>query len=124
MYRAKRQSRQLPIWRLKDEVRNLTKNDFLIICSRANDTDRNDSKTAFKNIVNFIKNVNNTNIVLISASLSHNILKYSYVNSLTKLFNSKLHKLARAFRHVTLAQIFNNRLLFTKHGFHLNKPGK
>jgi hypothetical protein len=44
----------------KDEVGNLTKNDFLIMCSGANDIDRNDSRIAFNNITNFIKNVNHT----------------------------------------------------------------
>jgi hypothetical protein len=32
-----------------------------------------------------------------------------------------LHILARAFSHVSITQIVNNRLLFTKYGIHLNK---
>jgi lysophospholipase L1-like esterase len=109
---------------MKGEVRNFTKNDFLIICSGANDIARNDSKNAFKNIINFIKNVNHTNIVSISISFRHDILEYHYVNSLTIFFNSKLHTLARAFSHVSITQIINDRLLLTKCGSHLNKLGK
>jgi hypothetical protein len=45
----------------------LTMNYFLIICSGTNDIDRNYSRNAFKNITNFIKNVNHTNIILVSA---------------------------------------------------------
>jgi hypothetical protein len=52
---------------IKDEVGNLTQNDFLIICNGANDINRSDYRIAFKNIINFIKNVNHTNINLISA---------------------------------------------------------
>jgi hypothetical protein len=68
---------------MKDEVRNLTKNDFLIICSGANDIDRNNAKSAFKNM-NVIKNVNYTNIVLVSVLFRHDM---------TSFLNSKLHKL-------------------------------
>jgi len=50
----------------KDEVEKLKLNDFLIICSGTNDIDRNYSTKALKNITNFIKNVNHTNIILVS----------------------------------------------------------
>jgi lysophospholipase L1-like esterase len=109
---------------MKDEVGNLSMNDFLIICSGANDIGRNDSGIAFKNITNFIQNVNHTNITLISAPYRHDTMDYSYVNSLTRSFNSKLLKLAKAFSHVSIIEIVNNRFLFTKHGLHLNDFGK
>lgn len=108
----------------KGEVETLTKNDFLIICSGTNDIDRNDSRNAFRNITNFIKNVNHTNIILISAPCRHDIMDDSHVNSLIKSFNSKLIKLAKTFSHVSIIEIVNNRLLFTKHGLHLNESGK
>ena len=108
----------------KGEVGSLTMNDFLIICSGANDIDRNDSRNAFKNITSFIKNVNHTNIILISAPYRHDIMDYSHVNNLIKSFNSKLFKLAKTFSHVSIMEIVNNRFLFTKHGLHLNESGK
>jgi hypothetical protein len=51
-------------------------------------------------------------------------MDYSQVNSLSRSFISKLHKLAKAFSHVSITETVNNRLLFTKHGFHLNELGK
>jgi len=50
----------------KSDVEKLTMNDVLIICSGTNDIDRNYSSIAFKNITNFVKSVNHTNIILIS----------------------------------------------------------
>jgi lysophospholipase L1-like esterase len=109
---------------VKEEVESLTMNDFLIIRSGANDIDRNDSTNVFKDIVNFIKNINHTNIILMSIPYRHDIMDYSYVNKLIKSFNNKLFNLAKGFNHVSIIEIVNNRFLFTKHGFNLNELGK
>jgi hypothetical protein len=50
-------------------------------------------------------------------------MDYSHFNRLTRVFNSKLHNFAKAFRHVSIIETVNNRLLFIKHGFHLNELG-
>lgn len=50
--------------------------------------------------------------------------EYTHVNSTIKSFNSKLLKLAKIFSHVSTIEIVNDRLLFTKHGLHLNESGK
>ena len=47
---------------VKGDAKKLTMNDFLIICSGTNDIYRNCPSKALKNIINFIKNVNYTNI--------------------------------------------------------------
>jgi hypothetical protein len=51
-------------------------------------------------------------------------MDYSHVNNLIKSFNSKIFKLAKTFSHVSIIEIVNNRLLFTKHGLHPNEAGK
>jgi hypothetical protein len=99
-------------------------NDFLIICSGTNDINRNSSKNAVKNITNFIMNVNHTNIIIINVPYRYDVLNHPHINSSIKSFNSKLLKLANRFSHVGITEIENNRLLFTKHGLHLNKFGK
>ena len=108
----------------KGVVGKLTMNDFVIICSGTNDIDRNYSRNAFKNITTFIKNVNHTNMILISVPYRYDLTDYSHVNSTMKSLNSKLLKLAKIFSHVSIIEILNNRLLFTKHGLHLNESGK
>jgi hypothetical protein len=109
---------------LKCEVEKLPKNDFLIIFSRTNDTDRNDSRNAFTNITKFIERVNNINIILTSVPYRHDLMDFSDVNNKIKSFNSKLLKLAKIYTHVSIIETVNNRLLFTKHGLHLNESGK
>ena len=99
-------------------------NDFLIICSGRNDTDMNPTRNAFKNSPDFIKSVNHTNIILISVPYRHDVQAYSHVNNKIKPLNSKLLKLAKIFNHVNIIEPANNRLLFTKHGLHLNELGK
>jgi hypothetical protein len=108
----------------KVEVGKLTVNDFLIICSGTNDTDMNPSRNAFKNITDFIKSVNHTNIILISVPYRHDALVYSHVNNKIKALNSKFLKLAKVFGHVHIIEPANNRLLFIKHGLHLSELGK
>jgi hypothetical protein len=109
---------------VKGEVGKLTMNDFLIICSGTNDTDTNPSRNAFKNITDFIKSVNHTNIILISVPYRNDIPDYSHVNNKIKALNSKLLKTAKIFNHVNIIETSNNRLLFTKHGLHLKELGK
>jgi len=68
----------------KEEVEKLTMNDFLIICSGTNDIHRNYSTKALKNITNFIKNVNHTNIILVSVPNRYDVKEYTYINSTIK----------------------------------------
>jgi hypothetical protein len=50
---------------MKEEVCNLTANYFLVISSGSNDISRNDSRVAFRNMVNYIENVKHTNVILV-----------------------------------------------------------
>jgi hypothetical protein len=111
---------------MKEEVSNLTTNDFLIISSGTNDINRNELRTAFRNIANFIENVNHTNIILIGAHFRYDSRghSHSYFNNLTTFFNSKLCKLVKAFSHVTINEMINDRLFYTRYGSHLNEIGK
>ena len=77
----------------KGDVEKLTMNDFLIICSGTNDIYRNYLSKALKNIINFIKNVNYTNIIIVNVPYRYDVEDYPYVNSMIKAFNSKLQKL-------------------------------
>jgi hypothetical protein len=53
------------IRRTSDEVDKLTKNDFLVLSSGANDISKKDTRIAFRNIINYIKNISHTNVILI-----------------------------------------------------------
>jgi hypothetical protein len=68
----------------KADLEKRTMNDFLIVCSGINDIDRNYSSNAFKNITNFIRSVNHTNIILICVPYRHDMTDYSHVNNMIK----------------------------------------
>ena len=87
-----------------------------MVSSGTNDIDRNNSSNAFKNINNYIKSVNHTNIILISVPYRHDVTNCSNVNNKIKSFNSQLLKIF--FSHVRIIEIVNNRPFFTKHGLH------
>jgi hypothetical protein len=109
---------------LKGDVNRLTLNDFLIICSGTNYIDRKYPSASFSNITNLIKSVNHTNIIVVCVSHRHDLENYSYINNNIRLLNSKPYRLAKIFKHVSILEVDNNRLLFTKHGLHLNVLGK
>jgi len=77
---------------VKGDVGKFTMNDFLIICSGTNDIHRNYYRNAFKNITNFIRNVNHTNVISVRFPYREDVKDYSHVNSTNKPFNSKLLK--------------------------------
>jgi hypothetical protein len=108
----------------KSEVGKLTMNYFLIICSGTNDMVRNHSRNAFNNITNFIKSPNHTNIIVISVPYRHDVMNCSHANSKIKVLSHKLLKLAKIFSHVNVIEPANKRLLFARHGLHLNESGK
>jgi lysophospholipase L1-like esterase len=109
---------------VKSDIEKLTMDDFLIMCSGSNDVNRNDlRKVFFNDVTSFVKSVNQTNIILISIPYRYDF-KNSYINSEIKSFNRKLYKLTKIFSHVNVIEADNNRLLFTKHGLHLNGLGR
>jgi hypothetical protein len=72
----------------------------------------------------FIERVNSTNIILTSVPYRYDLMDFSGTNNKIKSFNRKILKLAKIYRHVSVIETVNNRLLFTKHGMHLNETGK
>jgi hypothetical protein len=104
-------------------IEKLTMDDFLILFSGWNDINVNDLRKVFQFVTNFVKRVNQTNVILISIPYRYDITN-SQLNSEIKTFNRKLCKLAKAFSHVNVVEVDNNRQLFTTHGLHLNSLGK
>ncbi|XP_023724354.1 uncharacterized protein LOC111873669 isoform X2 [Cryptotermes secundus] len=109
---------------MSDEVDKSAKNDFLIISSGSNDVSKSDTRIAFSNIVNFIKNIRHTNVILTGVPLRYDTPGCSQLNDAINLFNNKLSKLTKIFSHVFMSEPINNRLLYTKYGSHLNTLGK
>jgi hypothetical protein len=84
----------------KSDIDKLTKDDFLIVCSGANDIYKNSSNDALKNIIKFIKSVNNTNIILVCVPHRFDLSNNSDTNDRINLHNGKLMNLPKTFNYV------------------------
>jgi predicted RNase H-like nuclease len=105
-------------------IKNLTKIDFLILWSGANDVAKNNSMKAFRCLVDFAKNSIHTNVILTSVPHTHDLMSSSCVNEEVRAFNRKLMKIRKIFGHVSIMEVDPNREYYTKHGHHLNNIGK
>jgi hypothetical protein len=78
---------------------NLKKRDVTVISVGANDVYRNNPNEALMQIIKFIQNYGNTNIMILDNAHRHGLVEYSCVNRAMQVFNHK----------------------FTKHGMHFNR---
>jgi len=73
-------------------TKSLTKNDFLILWSGANDVAKNNTMKAFKCLVDFAKNSSHTNIILTTVPQRHDMISSSCVNEEDRAFNANENK--------------------------------
>lgn len=106
------------------DIVNLTKSDVVVFSSGSNDVGKNKASGALKQISNFVKTNNNTNIIMLSAPHRHDLVDFSCVNNEIKSFNRKLKKHVKISKHTLILEINPNREFFTQHGLYLNGRGK
>jgi hypothetical protein len=63
------------------DIVNLTKSDVVVFLGGSNDVGKNNFNTALKDILNFVKDNNNSNDLLLSVSCRHDVMDSSCVNS-------------------------------------------
>jgi hypothetical protein len=85
---------------------------------------RNNPNKALRNIIEFIQNNGNTNIMILDIPHTCDLVEYSSVNRAIKVFSHKLKKVADSFKHVTIIECNYNKEYFNKHIMHLNRRGK
>ena len=85
----------------KNEVKRLSKKDFVVICRGANDIGKNNSAMALQQIMDFVATNTHTNIAVITAPPRHNLMPSSCINSAVTTFNRKLKKLIKAHHHAS-----------------------
>jgi hypothetical protein len=68
--------------------------------------------------------LNNTNIIVTCIPRRYDLQADSCVNKEVESFNRKLQKQMKAFKHVKICNLSDNREHFTSHGFHMNPKGK
>jgi RNase H-fold protein (predicted Holliday junction resolvase) len=84
----------------KSELRNLSKNDVVVLCGGSLDIARNDSMQGLASISRFVKNLEHTNVVVVDAPHRFDLETSSCVNKVTA-FNRKLHKILKPHNHTT-----------------------
>ena len=97
-----------------------------MISGGANDMDNmNEDKGSevLSKMTKFMQTYNNTNIAIISTPYRFDMDNESRINLTIQKLNSKLKKMTKLFRHVSMIEMESNRKYYTKHGLHLNKAG-
>ena len=101
----------------------MTKED-VIVCGSANDIGKNALSNGLKHLSNFVVSRKHTNIMIMSAPHSYDLITSSCENGEVEVFNRKLHKQMKVFNHTALLDMNLNREHFTQHGLHMNTSGK
>jgi len=108
----------------KSEVSTLTNRDMIIVCGGSNDVNRNMSQMGLNSLKNFVNLRTNTNVLILALPSRHDLTHDSCVNKEIHSFNRKLHKIMKNKEMVNILDCNIAREGFTRHGQHLNSPGK
>jgi len=108
---------------VKETVKKLSQDDFLVISSGTNDFDSDNFASTFQNLRDYLISINYMNILLLNIPYRFDLPNHSAVNKIFML-NKKLQKLVRILPHTKFLDSINDRQLFTRHGLHHNKLGK
>ena len=89
----------------------------MLVCNGgANDVYNNTSKKIILQIMKFFQDNDKANIIMLDIPHRYDLSDNSYVNKENKTFNSKLKKIAKLFKYVTILECNFNRNCFTRHG--------
>jgi hypothetical protein len=72
------------------DIVSLTKSDVVVFYGGSNDVSKNSSSIALKRILNFLKDNNNSNIILPNVPHRHDLMDSSCVNNEIRTFNGKV----------------------------------
>jgi hypothetical protein len=108
-----------------NEIENLLTSDFVILSCSSNDAGRVRLGEVFNDIIDFLKRVTHTKVILLTIPVRHDLEgENSSINNEIAKFNMKLSKLSKLFSHLHVLDIDDNGHFYTKCGFHLNSLGK
>jgi hypothetical protein len=100
--------------------------DFIVINGGSNDIDKPSRhiNVVLSKLIRFVTKYNNTNILMVTMPFRHDLAPSSKTNVDIQAFNSKLKKITKAFKHVSVIDMSSDRSHFTRHGLHMNSFGK
>ena len=109
---------------ITETVKQLSKDDVLVISSGTNDYEHDNFKSTFTNIKEYLSPLTHTNILVLGISCRYDLQNSTAVNLKILKINIKLSKLVRISPNVSFLDSNNDSKLLTRHGLHRNKLGK
>lgn len=108
---------------VKTEVKNMNKNDVLIILGGTNDISIDvNEKYICDSIEKTLKMTSHTNVVLSAIPFRYD---YPHLNRKIRNINVTLNKITKKYSHVSFLQLYSfNRTDYTTNGLHFNYEGK
>ena len=109
---------------MQADIKKLKRNDVVVIWGGCNDIGRNNSREALNHLCKFVEKNQKVNTVVMTAPPRYDFLPSSCVNNEVTNFNRQLKKRMIPYKNVQILETGLERECFTKHGMHLNSPGK
>ena len=106
------------------EIKKLSSDDVVVICSGTNDLATNKATLAFQNISKLVTSNNHTHIILINVPHRYDSTNTNTRNYAIEKLNKKLEKLIKISPHAGFLKTEQNKKLYTKHRLHFNRIGK
>jgi lysophospholipase L1-like esterase len=88
------------------------------------DGGENEMVKGLHQVINFVKNHNQTNVIMMSLPCRYDLEPKSCVNDEVKVYNRKLKKHLKVFGNTCVIEVDFNRDLFKRRGLHMNSTGK
>ncbi|PNF41874.1 hypothetical protein B7P43_G15717 [Cryptotermes secundus] len=105
-------------------VKNLDKNDVVIMYGGAMDIARDNTASGLRSIRKFVQKCMHTNVLILNAHERFDLLATSCVNKEVVHYNRKMSKLIKCFDYAQVVKVDLQREQFTAHGMHVNRQGK
>jgi len=106
------------------KINELTRADTVIMFGGSNDIEKSKECSNLTLIVNFLENIQNTNVILMEVPVRYDTEARPLICEQIVNYNKKLHKVTKKYKHVKLIRVTTSRNHFTTHGLHLNHSGK
>jgi len=109
---------------IPETVKQLTKEDVLVISYGTNDYGYDNFKSTIMNIKDYISTQSHTNILVLGIPFRYDLQNSIAVNLEITKINRMLSKIVRTLPNCRFLETNNDSKLFTRHGLHRNKLGK
>jgi hypothetical protein len=101
---------------VKSEMKNLSKNDVVVLCGGTLDV----ARKGLSSILQFVANTEHTNVIIIDAPHRFDLEASSYVNKEINVSNRKFNKIIKPYEYTSQLHLNMDREHFTGHGMHMN----